>query len=125
MFRETGRAVKRGGEMVLGTVEIVAEAAVWALGVMLPPRGQVRQGGTMEAAPAVVGPTPTGSPLDNVGPVPEELLRDPFTGDSVPWSIQEAEKEEGRARELMIWKVAIAVSWAVTAVALLKSFGSL
>jgi hypothetical protein len=60
-----------------------------------------------------------------VGPIPDELRKDPFPGGSVPWSVQEAEKEQSRNRELMIWKVAIAVSWTVTAVAALRSIGML
>jgi hypothetical protein len=127
MIREGGRLLKRTGERVLNTVKILAEATLWALSVTLPSRPRVRQGGNdlAESTPAVPDAIPSGSPLDIVGPVPEELRRDPFAGGSVPWCIEEAEKEENRAREMMIWKVTMAVSWSVTVVALLKSFGAL
>jgi hypothetical protein len=64
-----------------------------------------------------------GSSLYDIGPVPEELRRDPFPGGSVPWCIQEAEKERDRKRQLMIWRVGVAVSWSVTAFALFRSLG--
>jgi len=68
---------------------------------------------------------PSGSPLDNVGPIPDELRKDPFPGGSIPWSIQEAEKERSLSRKILIWKVAVSVSWVITVVAVLRSFGML
>jgi hypothetical protein len=127
MIRESGRFMRRAGEKVLTTLKFLAEAAIWAVGTMLPARSRIRQGRNDVGDAVTLAPDlgTTGSPLDNIGPVPEELRRDPFPGGSVPWCIEEAEKEQDRARELMIWKVTIAVSWSVTAVALLKTFGAL
>ena len=64
-----------------------------------------------------------GSPLDNVGPVPEELRVDPFPGGSIPWSIQEAELQRIRKQELMILKCATIVSWAVTIISIFRALG--
>ena len=141
MNRESGRILKRSGERIWGVLALAERGGIRALrvasvylrssiiylrdltiyfGVSIRGRGTF----AVETAPQSFGLVPSGSPLDNVGPVPDELRRDPFPGGSIPWSIQEAEKEQGRLRELMIWKVAIAVSWLVTAVAVLRSLGA-
>jgi hypothetical protein len=51
--------------------------------------------------------------------VPDELRKDPFLTDSVPWSIREAEIERQRGREKTMWMIAMIVSWVVTFVILL------
>lgn len=68
---------------------------------------------------------PTGSALDATGPVPAELLAAPAPEDSVPWSIRLAETERDWTRKINIWRVAAVVSWAVTAVAVLKGLGAI
>jgi hypothetical protein len=127
MIKESGRMVKKGSERMVGSLESVARSMIGGLGTALTPRGEVGSGeGRQSAAIGEARSTSlTGSPLDNVGPIPEELRRDPFPGGSVPWSIQEAEKVENRAREMMIWKVAMLISWSITAVALLRTVGFL
>ena len=127
MIKEGGRIMKRSGEKILGTLRLVGEGAIWALDMMFLPRtgaGAEEAGEGVRSLPhfkAVLGD----SPLDNVGPVPEELRRDPFPGGSVPWSIQEAEKEKNQARKTMIWEIAVVVSWSVTVIAALRALGML
>jgi len=118
--------VKRGGERMLDTLKFLGECAVALDVIFLPrPRGRVDKTGEgvlMLPAPKAI---PSGSPLDNVGPVPDELRKDPFPGGSVPWSIQEAEREHNQARKTMIWKIAAVVSWSVTLIAALRALGML
>jgi hypothetical protein len=57
-----------------------------------------------------------GSPLENTGPFPAELLKDPDSIQSVPWSIRRAEAR----RERLVWMTVLIVSWLVSAVALLR-----
>jgi hypothetical protein len=127
MIKESEKIVKKGSERMLGSIESVARSVIWGLGTALVPRGEVGSGEGRQSAVISEGRSAsfTGSPLDNVGLIPEELRRDPFPGGSVPWSIQEAEEVENRAREMMIWKVALLISWSITAVALLRSIGFL
>jgi len=126
MIRESGRIVKRSGEKIWGALEFLGGIGVAALGAVFRRivvwKDEIYE--SRRAPPAVLG-TSSDSPLANVGPVPDALREDPFPGDSVPWSIQEAEKERGRSREMMIWKVAITISWLVTVVAALRSLGML
>jgi hypothetical protein len=126
MIKEGGKAVKRGGERIWGVLEFLGEAGTQVLYMILR-RTVTWRVVTTEADEAlpILSWISSDSPLAHVGPVPEELRQDPFPGGSVPWSIEEAEKEQDRNRELMIWKVAIAVSWSVTAVALFRSLGML
>ena len=63
-------------------------------------------------------------PLDYTGPVPPELMTDPFAYDPVPWSIRQAELESHKRMNL-IWVASLAVSWAITAVAVLRVLGIL
>lgn len=118
--------MKRSGDRIRWETEFPGQAGTSALGMFfrnpVDMRGKTDEVGS--ALPALVG-VPGDSPLVHVGPVPDELRKDPFSGGSVPWCIQEAEKERSRNREQMIWKVAIAVSWLVTAVAVLRSTGML
>jgi len=125
MIKDGGRAVKKGGEKILGTLGFLLESAAWALNTVLPSWARVRpiKRNAIEPAGRATGRIPTGSPLDHVGPVPKELRMDPFARDSVPWSIQEAEKERGRARVTMILGVSVAICWLITAVAVLRSLG--
>jgi len=126
MIKESGKLVRRGGERLWGVLEFLGQMGTRALAMAIHLRA-IRRGWAAgsEGIPPAADFVPTGTPLDNVGPVPEELRRDPFPGGSVPWSILEAEKEQSRSRELMIWKAAIAVSWIVTVVAVIRSFGML
>ena len=112
---------------MLSKLEYVGEGTAGAFDTMFLPTAPAEENVTGKSEGARLSPTaiPLGSPLDNVGPVPEELRRDPFPGGSVPWSIQEAEKEENQARKILVWKVALAVSWVTTAVTLLQSLGIL
>ena len=64
-----------------------------------------------------------GSPLENTGPIPAELLKDPFPVVTVPWSMRKA--SENKQRERLILASAIIVSWAVTAIALLRALNVL
>jgi hypothetical protein len=61
-----------------------------------------------------------GSPLDNTGPIPAELLKDPSAVDVVPWGFRAAEIERNRTRERFVWMTALVVSWLVTAVTILR-----
>ena len=125
MIKESGRMVKKSGERILGVFESLGDVGSYAPGVLL--RDTVGRTNTTEVGAAIpaLAWAPNDSPLAHVGPIPEELRKDPFPGGSVPWCIQEAEKERNRKRELMIWKVAITVSWMVAAVAALRSVGML
>ena len=119
--------VRRSGERILSRLEHLGRGTLRILGMMFLPPSPVGQDvtGKSEGTPHAPEALPSGSPLDNVGPIPEELRKDPFPGGSVPWSIQEAEKEEKLARKILIWKVAISVSWVTTVVAVLRSVGML
>jgi len=123
MIKESGKMVKRGGERVLSGLEFLATNSVRLKEMIFPPRGGVRGRETHdnEAASAVS----IGSMVIHVGPVPDELRKDPFPGGSVPWSIIEGEKEKRRIREMAILKVAIGVSWVIAAVAALRALGML
>jgi len=127
MTEESWRIAERSGQRTLSRLEYVGEGPAGVFDTMFLPTVPVREDvtGRNEGARLAPAAIPIGSPLDNVGPIPEELRKDPFPGGSVPWSIQEAEKEENVARKIMIWKVALAVSWVTTAVAVLRSFGIL
>jgi len=126
MIKEGGRMVKRGGKRVFDALKLVGDGAIWALDMMFLTRSQTGPNETSEGALLLSHyKTIPSSPLDNVGPVPEELRRDPFPGGSVPWSIQEAEKEHDQARKTMIWKIAVVVSWSVTVIAALRTLGML
>ena len=126
MIKESGKTVKRSGERIWEVLRYLGDIGILALSEMLR-RTMVGRGQSNDVEMALPGLAwiPSDSPLAHTGPIPDELRQDPFPGGSVPWSIQEAEKEQGRSRELMIWKVAIAVSWTVTAVAALRSIGML
>ena len=115
--------VKRGGERVLSGLEFLVTNSVRLKDMIFPLRGGVggRETHDNEAASAVS----IGSMVIHVGPVPDELRKDPFPGGSVPWSIIEGEKERSRIREMAILKVAIGVSWVIAAVAALRALGML
>lgn len=118
--------LRRSSQRIWEVLRYLGDIGVLALSEMLRRTVVVRgQPGDVEAALPALAWIPSDSPLAHVGPIPDELRKDPFPGGSVPWSVQEAEKEQSRNRELMIWKVAIAVSWTVTAVAALRSIGML
>jgi len=127
MIKETGRTAKRSGKKILIRLEYLGGGTLRLLGKMFLPPSPVGKDAMekSEGASWAPGAVPSGSPLDNAGPIPEELRRDPFPGGSIPWSIQEAEKEESLARRILMWKIAISVSWVTTAFALLRSFGML
>ena len=61
---------------------------------------------------------PEGSPLENIGPIPAEMLKDPNAVESIPWSIRSAERS--LKRERLIWMSALIVSWLVSTVAVLR-----
>jgi hypothetical protein len=127
MIKEGGKMVKRGGERMLDTLQLLWGRAIWVLDMLFLPRPGAGADRTSESVQLLPAPkvTPSGSPLDNVGPVPDELRKDPFPGGTVPWCIQEAEREKSRARKATIWKIAVAVSWSVTVVAALRAIGML
>jgi len=127
MIKESGKAVKRGSERVLGRLEFLGGSAVRLLDLMLIPRGGARAPVPLDSVvlPPVPESVSIGSMVINVGPVPDELRKDPFPGGSVPWSIIEAEKEHVWVRKMAIWKVAVGVSWVVTTVAALRALGIL
>ena len=127
MIKESGRVVRRGGERIWGILELIGKTGTLASSTMTRPRVVTIKDhvSVSPQAPLASDAVSGVSLLANVGPIPDELRRDPFPGDSVPWCIQEAEKEQGRTRTLMIWKVALVVSWSVTSVALLRAFGML
>jgi len=68
---------------------------------------------------------PTGSPLDNAGPIPVELQRNPFPGDSTPWGLQMAVIDRDRTKERLVWASAVLVSWLVTGFILLRALNIL
>jgi len=62
--------------------------------------------------------------LDNAGPMPAELLRDPFAVEIVPLTQPPPlppEKKKLLTQERLLWITAVAVSWGVTAVAVLRA----
>ena len=64
------------------------------------------------------------SPLDNTGPIPAELLNDPYAVEIVPLTTPTTiiPVEHGFLnQERLIWISAIAVSWVVTSVAVLRA----
>ena len=119
--------VKKGREMMLSTLQFVGDGAIRFLDIVFlrQPRAGQEESGGIERAPFAPRDYSDSSPLDNVGPVPDELRKDPFPGGSVPWSIQEAERERDLVRKTTIWKVAVAVSWLVTVTAALRALGML
>jgi len=119
--------VRKGGERMVSTLQFVGEAAIRFLDTVLlrQSRAGQEESGGREWVPSAPDGFQGSSPLDNVGPVPDELRKDPFPGGSVPWSIQEAEKERDLVRKTTIWKVAVAVSWSVTVIAALRALGML
>jgi len=127
MIKESGKVVRRGGERIWGILELLGKTGTLASSTIIRPRVVTREDvATLSPrAPLASDVASDASPLANVGPIPDELRMDPFPADSVPWCIREAEKEQGRTRALMIWKVALVVSWSVTGVALLRAFGML
>ena len=62
-----------------------------------------------------------GSPLDNTGYMPAELLRDPFTG-AATMELEVIEAQD-KSRVSFVWVVVLVASWSITAVAVLKSLG--
>jgi hypothetical protein len=127
MIKEGGKMVKKGGERMMGTFRFLGVGAILALDKIVHPSRPAGADGTHESTKMLPAPNVvrTNSPLDNVGPIPAELRMDPFPGGSVPWSILEAEKEQNQARKVLVWKIAITVSWSVTFVAVLRAIGVL
>jgi len=127
MIKEGRKIMKRGGKTILDILQVLGGRAIWVLDMLFLPRPQGGRDGVNESIQLLSAPkaAPSGSPLDNVGPVPDELRKDPFPGGTVPWCIQEAERERGLARKSTIWKFAVAVSWSVTVVAALRALGIL
>jgi hypothetical protein len=67
---------------------------------------------------------PGSSPLDNTGPIPAELLNDPYAVEIVPLTTPTTVIPIEQAiltQERLIWISAIVVSWVVTAVAVLRA----
>ena len=127
MIKESGKIVRRSGERIWWILELLGKTGTLASSTMNQPRVVTSKdlAGSSPQVPLASDVVSDASLLANAGPIPDELRRDPFPGDSVPWCIQEAEKEQGRARALLIWKVALVVSWSVTSVAVLRAFGML
>ena len=124
MIRESLRTVKKGRARILITVGSAWARTILALGEAIISRAEARAlKGEMGSRGSDLDSL--GSPLDHVGPVPEELRRNPFPGGSVPWSILEAEREKVRAREMLILEVAVGMSWVVTVVTVLRALGLL
>jgi hypothetical protein len=67
------------------------------------------------------------SPLKNAGPIPAELLKDPYAVEIVPLVAEPApvvvQPAKFLTQERLIWISAVAVSWAVTAFAVLRALG--
>lgn len=64
------------------------------------------------------------SPLDKTGPMPPELLKDPYSVELFPVSAVAAPVTTSKKflnQERLIWLSAVGVSWAVTIVALLRA----
>ena len=127
MIREGERAIRKTEEWVKGTFGVFGERVVdlldnFVLRKVLPNE----YAPVLEEAPPVPEEVNTGlPPIYKVGPVPEELRRDPFPGGSIPWCIREEELEQDRARKMMIWRTAALVSWSVTAITVLRFIGVL
>jgi hypothetical protein len=62
------------------------------------------------------------SPLDKTGPMPAELLKDPFAVEAVPWGMQNPAVSQDLTRQRIVWITALAVSWSVTAISFLRAF---
>ena len=58
--------------------------------------------------------------MDHTGPIPAELLRDPSVVYAAPWGFQAGETKRVQIRERLVWITAVAVSWGVTAIAVLR-----
>ena len=113
--------MRRGEQTIRRTLTIVGEQL--ALPSMIRGRTPVlpnKAGTTAFDLPQPALGFDIRSVLGKTGPVPPELLEDPAPVDSTPWSIREADKEKDRGRMRMLWVTAAGVSWAVTAVAVLR-----
>ena len=127
MLKESEKLMKRGGEKVFGGLAFLAGNAIRLLDLMFIPlvRGGVHETRNSEATPPVPEAVSIGSMVIQVGPVPDELRRDPSPEGSVPWSILEAQKEQIWVQQMAVWKVATGVSWLITTVAALRALGIL
>jgi len=125
VIRRSQELIRRSQELIRNSLSTLGAKVVEGSSFVLLHLGIVQDIGHYEAG--LVNQTPVagqgGSPLDNVGPVPEELRVDPFPGGSIPWSIQEAELQRIRKQELMILKCATIVSWAVTIISIFRALG--
>ena len=85
-----------------------------------------------QAEPEKVEPKPQevqteeSSPLKNAGPIPAELLKDPYPVEIVPLVSEPVpapvvQPTKFLTQERLIWISAVAVSWAVTAFAVLRA----
>jgi hypothetical protein len=77
-----------------------------------------------ETVQPVDGPRKEPSPLDNTGPIPAEFLNDPYAVEIVPLTTPATViqvEQRFLTQERLIWISAIVVSWAVTAVAVLRA----
>jgi hypothetical protein len=69
-------------------------------------------------------PKSGGSPLDNTGPIPAELLNDPYAVEIVPLTTPTTIIPVNSGlltQERLIWISAVTVSWVVTVVAVLRA----
>ena len=119
--------MKRGEQRIRVTLVNETRQLYWFLNLVVQRIVSfwMNETASFETVRAVTGPSLPGSPLDNTGPVPVELLGDPIPMDPVPWSIREAEVERDRARQRLVWLAALVVSWTVTAMSTLRIMGIL
>ena len=115
------RIMRRGEERVRNTLQLLSFHLVHVEDY-LPHRSNLSAGGAITQTQTA---GPTGSPLDNAGPIPVELQRNPFPGDSTPWGLQMAVIDRDRTRERLVWASAALVSWLVTGVLLLRALNIL
>jgi len=128
--REGERLIRRTEEWVVGTFGVFGSRLVEVF-ERIPFHRIFPRSGTPQAAEAVAPATQIGEvsvalpSMYKTGLIPAELRADPFPGDTVPWSIQEAQKEKDRVRKMRICMAIAVVSWSVTAVSILRSMGFL
>jgi len=126
-IREGERVIRRTEEWAVGTLGVFGARLVEVF-ERVPFHRMFPWSGSPAVA-EVIAPASEASvvlpSMYKTGLIPAELRADPFPGDTVPWSIQEAQKEKDRVRKMRICMAVAAVSWSVTVVSILRSMGFL
>ena len=109
--------------------ETKVEEPVAAVEPVAPPTPPIPPTPVVAPAPPQPEPAPEAkkdnSPLAHTGPMPAELLKDPFAVEIVPLTTvpipPAPPKPKLLTQERMVWISAVGVSWAVTTVAVLRA----